>query len=74
MGKYALRYAANGSVAEEVERVLCNGNCERITAGFDADEHEWPWIAALMQNGRQFCGGSLIDRKHILTAAHCVAQ
>jgi len=74
LGKYALRYAANGSVAEEVERVLCNGNCERITAGFDADEHEWPWIAALMQNGRQFCGGSLIDRKHILTAAHCVAQ
>ena len=35
---------------------------------------EWPWIAALMNNGRQFCGGSLITRKHILTAAHCVAH
>jgi secreted trypsin-like serine protease len=30
--------------------------------------------AALMNRNRQFCGGSLIDDNHILTAAHCVAQ
>ena len=29
---------------------------------------------ALLNNGRQFCGGSLMDATHILTAAHCVAQ
>ena len=46
----------------------------RIVNGNDAEDNEWPWIAALMNNGRQFCGGSLIDDKHILTAAHCVAQ
>merc|ERR1712107_162142 len=50
------------------------GSCRKIVSGWDADIYEWPWIAALMNNGRQFCGGSLIDNKHILTAAHCVAH
>lgn len=47
---------------------------ERIVGGQNADPGEWPWIAALFNAGRQVCGGSLIDDKHILTAAHCVAQ
>ncbi|XP_076667519.1 serine proteinase stubble isoform X2 [Andrena cerasifolii] len=53
-----------------------NGNQdqERIVGGQNADLGEWPWIAALFNAGRQFCGGSLIDDKHILTAAHCVAN
>ncbi|XP_066590810.1 proclotting enzyme-like [Prorops nasuta] len=53
-----------------------NGNQdqERIVGGQNADPGEWPWIAALFNAGRQFCGGSLIDDKHILTAAHCVAH
>jgi len=63
-----------GSVAEEVERIVCNGDCRRVTNGQNADVGEWPWIAALLMNGRQFCGASLIDDKHILTAAHCVAH
>lgn len=47
---------------------------ERIVGGQNADLGEWPWIAALFNSGRQFCGGSLIDNIHILTAAHCVAH
>ena len=42
---------------------------ERIVGGHNADPNEWPWIVALFNNGRQFCGGSLIDSTHILTAA-----
>jgi len=45
-----------------------------IVNGFEAVEHEFPFMAALMNRRRQFCGGSLIDEKHILTAAHCVAH
>ncbi|XP_012272269.1 proclotting enzyme [Orussus abietinus] len=53
-----------------------NGNQdqERIVGGQSADPGEWPWIAALFNAGRQFCGGSLIDDRHILSAAHCVAH
>ncbi|KAH0819332.1 hypothetical protein MTP99_019164 [Tenebrio molitor] len=47
---------------------------ERIVGGHNADVGEWPWIAALFNGGRQFCGGSLIDNIHILSAAHCVAH
>ncbi|XP_065344136.1 serine protease 27-like [Cloeon dipterum] len=47
---------------------------ERIVGGHNADLGEWPWIAALFNGGRQFCGGSLIDNTHILSAAHCIAH
>lgn len=46
----------------------------KIVGGHEAEPNEWPWIAGLFNAGRQFCGGSLIDNLHILSAAHCVAQ
>merc|ERR1712130_472747 len=45
-----------------------------IVNGVTAIAHEFPFMAALMNPQRQFCGGSLIDDHHILTAAHCVAH
>merc|ERR1711970_1314333 len=45
-----------------------------IVNGYEAIKHEYPFMAALMNRQRQFCGGSLIDDNHILTAAHCVAH
>ena len=76
LGGYGkIKYNEQGVVAEEQERLnLDHQHPFKVVNGWPADKGEWPWIAALLQNGRQFCGGSLISKKHILTAAHCVAQ
>lgn len=36
-----------------------NGNQdqERIVGGHEAGVNEYPWVVALFNNGRQFCGG-----------------
>ncbi|KAI5710572.1 hypothetical protein M8J75_009812 [Diaphorina citri] len=47
---------------------------ERIVGGQNAEQNEWPWVVAIFNSGKQFCGGSLIDTQHVLTAAHCVAH
>lgn len=35
---------------------------------------EYPWMVNLAKNGRPFCGGSLINKDLVLTAAHCIAS
>lgn len=53
---------------------LRNFESDRIVGGVEANKGEFPWIAGLYKRGRHFCGGSLIDETHVLTAAHCVAH
>lgn len=43
----------------------------RIVGGQVAVPNSWPWLVSLQYNGRHFCGGTLIDQYHVLTAAHC---
>jgi hypothetical protein len=44
----------------------------QIVGGTVATPGEYPWMAQLKYRGRFSCGGSLVARSWVLTAAHCV--
>ncbi|CAF3956583.1 unnamed protein product, partial [Rotaria magnacalcarata] len=46
----------------------------RIVGGETASEYAWPWQVYLTLNGMFICGGTLIDRQHVITSAHCIAK
>jgi len=43
-----------------------------ILSGKIAKNGEFPYMALISDNGQNKCGGSLINKRYILTAAHCV--
>ena len=47
-----------------------------ISHGEITDRDKWPFLSALFDSEKQkfFCGASLITRKHVLTAAHCLQE
>ncbi|CAK8680068.1 unnamed protein product [Clavelina lepadiformis] len=44
---------------------------QRIIGGNEARNGSWPWQVMVVA-GSSFCGGSIIDERFVLTAAHCV--
>ncbi|XP_065296042.1 transmembrane protease serine 9-like [Dermacentor albipictus] len=50
---------------------------DRILGGTEAAPGSWPWQAGFQLHHnlnfeRHFCAGTLIDRRHVITASHCV--
>jgi secreted trypsin-like serine protease len=56
-------------------RALSETDTKMITGGTEAPDGKYPWQVRLyssMDDKIGFCGGSIIDEKWILTAAHCL--
>ena len=44
----------------------------RIVGGMETSPHQFPWNVYVSLGEIRGCGGSLISKQHVLTAAHCM--
>lgn len=69
-----------GDATEEELNVECSCGISRtfnrIVGGENADVNEYPWQSALItgNSNTPFCGGTLIHKRYVLTAAHCMEE
>ncbi|XP_043272452.1 chymotrypsin-1-like [Venturia canescens] len=43
----------------------------RVVGGHEAPEHAYPYQVSLQRSERHFCSGSILNKRYVLTAAHC---
>ncbi|ELW46924.1 Coagulation factor IX [Tupaia chinensis] len=64
----------------EAETILDNitqsnesfNDLSRIVGGENAKQGQFPWQVLLSSEGDAFCGGSIVNEKWVVTAAHCI--
>lgn len=52
--------------------MICAEIKDRIIGGENARPGQFPYQVSLQCGNRHICGGSILNEKYILTAAHCV--
>ncbi|XP_046490004.1 uncharacterized protein [Neodiprion pinetum] len=71
----SLRVAAFTNLADiPCGRAASGSRSARVVGGVDAVPREFPWIVSITRKGGHFCGGTIIDSRHILTAGHCLCS
>ncbi|XP_037083662.1 trypsin-like [Pollicipes pollicipes] len=64
---------------KSLEPVPCScgvaNRASRVVGGVETEVNEYPWQAGLVSPGgtRTWCGGSLINDRYVVTAAHCTS-
>uniref|UniRef100_A0A224XSU5 Putative serine protease n=1 Tax=Panstrongylus lignarius TaxID=156445 RepID=A0A224XSU5_9HEMI len=61
-----------GDVGTNCTCGLANKEDQRIVGGEEAKKNEYPMIAELSVQGDHICGGTIITKRHVVTAAHCI--
>ncbi len=71
-------FAESGAKAEAAEAAEDSDSAGRVIGGEVAEDGAWPWQIALIvaeaprNADAQFCGGSMLLDRWVLTAAHCI--
>uniref|UniRef100_A0A1A9WE67 Peptidase S1 domain-containing protein n=1 Tax=Glossina brevipalpis TaxID=37001 RepID=A0A1A9WE67_9MUSC len=49
-------------------------NVSRIVGGSKVRTNKYPWTAQILRGHFQFCGGTVINDRYVMTAAHCITS